>query len=135
MTRLTGSKNMDMKVDIAVIVTDNARSALNIEHHQFEYDPPGELVTTSSVIPMGLLIPSALTTANPKNGKITNCKKIPVKRAFLFRSCLRRFSHSTVADIPKTRANRRMLEPASVSAPIFGYLLAYLFKFRSCAFN
>mmetsp|Transcript_21602 Transcript_21602/g.31750 ORF Transcript_21602/g.31750 Transcript_21602/m.31750 type:complete len:86 (+) Transcript_21602:1169-1426(+) len=50
--RLTGNVKTESRVDIAVIVTERAKSALNNEHHQFEYDPPGELVTTSKVIPI-----------------------------------------------------------------------------------
>mmetsp|Transcript_11065 Transcript_11065/g.17050 ORF Transcript_11065/g.17050 Transcript_11065/m.17050 type:complete len:84 (+) Transcript_11065:4322-4573(+) len=35
-TKLTGSIMIESKVDMVVIVTESARSALNIEHHQFE---------------------------------------------------------------------------------------------------
>lgn len=90
-SKFAGNAIQDKIVDIAVMVTDNAKSALNMEHHlfihyemkkncneisqtnmkkcivfdmtfsyshwshnsyQFEYDPPGLLVTTNNVIPM-----------------------------------------------------------------------------------
>eukprot|EP00579_Thalassiosira_antarctica_P025473 CAMPEP_0202016120 /NCGR_PEP_ID=MMETSP0905-20130828/33664_1 /ASSEMBLY_ACC=CAM_ASM_000554 /TAXON_ID=420261 /ORGANISM="Thalassiosira antarctica, Strain CCMP982" /LENGTH=72 /DNA_ID=CAMNT_0048576431 /DNA_START=14 /DNA_END=228 /DNA_ORIENTATION=+ len=63
---------------MAVIVTESARSALKMEHHQLEKLPPGELVTTKSVIPMALFIANIFTVKNPKNGKMTNCKKTPM---------------------------------------------------------
>ena len=108
--RFKGNMITERRVDIAVIVTDSAKSALKREHHlqimtnyensgnnhknietrnkkillssgcglnlhqsyQFEYDPPGELVTTKSVIPIACDRLSDLTTTNPKKGRIKN---------------------------------------------------------------
>jgi len=97
---------IDNSVDIAVIVTDRAKSALNMEHHQFEYDPPGELVTTRRVIPIVSFSCNDFTTMNPSSGKIPNCKKHPVKIAFLFFIWATSAFISTVADMPKTSAKR-----------------------------
>ena len=83
--------------------------------HQLEKLPPGELVTTSSVIPMALFIANIFTVKNPKNGKMTNCKKTPMPNARLFRSCFRMRFRSTVADMPKTRKKRRMWPSISVA--------------------
>jgi hypothetical protein len=49
------------------------------------------------------------TVRNPRKGNNTNCRHMPVTIAFVFRICVRRESTSTVADIPKTRKNRRIL--------------------------
>mmetsp|Transcript_13282 Transcript_13282/g.26533 ORF Transcript_13282/g.26533 Transcript_13282/m.26533 type:complete len:85 (+) Transcript_13282:295-549(+) len=84
MSKFTGSITVDMSVDTAVMVIDNARSALKIEHHQFEYDPPGELVITSKVTPTALSKSKNNTTKKPSMGKSKNCKHIPSNMAFLF---------------------------------------------------
>jgi len=40
--RLRGSIMVERRVEMAVMVTLRARSALNMLHHQLEYDPPGK---------------------------------------------------------------------------------------------
>ena len=77
----------------AVIVTDNARSALNIEQNQLLYEPPGEAVTISSEIAIGSLSPcpeSNITVTNPSSGMIMNCVSTPVSMANLLCTCSRR---------------------------------------------
>jgi len=105
---------MDNNVDIAVMVTDRARSALNMEHHQLEYEPPGELVTTRSVIPMVSFKFNDFTTMNPSSGKIPNCRKHPVKMALLFFIWASNAFISTVADMPKTSAKRSRFPDNSI---------------------
>mmetsp|Transcript_16517 Transcript_16517/g.27487 ORF Transcript_16517/g.27487 Transcript_16517/m.27487 type:complete len:200 (+) Transcript_16517:967-1566(+) len=106
-SRLRGSITTDISVDMAVMVTLNARSALNIEQNQFEYDPPGLLVTTSRVRPLACDMLRVLTTMNPKRGNTTNCRTMPVRMAVLFFICFAIALVSTVADIPKTRKKSR----------------------------
>ena len=40
--------------------------------YQFEYEPPGELVTTKRVIPIACDKAKNFTTINPKNGRTKN---------------------------------------------------------------
>ena len=107
---------MDMSVDIAVIVTLNAKSALNMEHHQFEYDPPGEDVTTNNVIPMAWFNRNVLTTKNPKNGNTKNCNNIPVPIALRLCNCENKQPISTVPDIPNTSRNSKTEPVTSMNA-------------------
>ena len=100
---MRGSIMTDSRVDIAVMVTLNARSALNMEQNQLEYDPPGLLVTTRRVRPLAWLMLRVLTTTNPRKGRTMNWRKIPVNMADLFFTCFTMALVSTVADIPKTR--------------------------------
>ena len=84
--------------------------------YQLEYDPPGELVTTKSVIPMVSSKSKAFTTINPKSGMMANCKKHPVKMAFLFFICAKRALMSTVADMPNMRVKRRRFPDNSIKS-------------------
>mmetsp|Transcript_30334 Transcript_30334/g.61858 ORF Transcript_30334/g.61858 Transcript_30334/m.61858 type:complete len:105 (-) Transcript_30334:487-801(-) len=70
--KFKGSIKTESIVDTAVMVTESAKSALNNEHHQFEYEPPGELVTTNKLMPIAWFKSSAFTTANPKKGRKKN---------------------------------------------------------------
>ena len=97
------------------MATDNARSALNKAHHQFEYDPPGEEVTTSSVMPMACDKPSwsllkIMTAVKPSSGMMRNCMNKPVIMAALFDSCAESDRTDTVAARPKTRKKRNKLD-------------------------
>mmetsp|Transcript_28534 Transcript_28534/g.62110 ORF Transcript_28534/g.62110 Transcript_28534/m.62110 type:complete len:279 (-) Transcript_28534:70-906(-) len=107
-SRLSGSIMTDSRVEMAVMVTDRARSALNREHHQLEYEPPGLDVTTRRVTPLAWPILRVLTTMNPNAGRTRNCNVMPVNMATLFLTCLAIDRVSTVADIPKTRKKRSM---------------------------
>jgi len=52
---------------------ERARSALNIAHHQFEYEPPGELAVIIKGIPYkGLSLKNARQHANPNKGRTRN---------------------------------------------------------------
>ena len=75
--------------------------------YQFEYDPPGLLVTTRRVIPILASNFIIFTIAKPRNGKRINWQKIPSMIALLFFTCCFMQSVSTVADIPNTNAKRR----------------------------
>mmetsp|Transcript_51768 Transcript_51768/g.124965 ORF Transcript_51768/g.124965 Transcript_51768/m.124965 type:complete len:128 (-) Transcript_51768:309-692(-) len=84
--RLAGSNPIDNTEETVVIPTDNARLALNNEHHQLLYDPPGLAVTTNKETPIGCVNPeevNATTDRNPKNGIKTNCIVTPVPMANL----------------------------------------------------
>ena len=88
------------------------------DYSQFEYDPPGEDVTTSNVTPIASSIFSIFTMQNPTNGRKINWSVNPIIKAFQFRNCFRIWPMSTVADIPKTKKKRRMWAPISVAWPI-----------------
>ena len=112
-SRFAGRNAMESSDDTDVMATDKANSALNREHHQFEYDPPGLAVTTSSETPIACVKPNWLnikTVANPKRGMKTNCMVIPDKIARLFVSWCLRSRKFTVADRPKMRKNNSRLE-------------------------
>lgn len=89
---------------------------------QFEYEPPGDDVTTSSVTPVAAFMPRILTIQNPTKGRMTNWSPIPINKAFRLRNCFRICPMSTVADIPKTKQKRRMWAPISVARlPMVSY--------------
>lgn len=77
--------------------------------HQLLNEPPGLLVSTSSVIPRLASRLKMFTAAKPKNGNKTNWQKIPSRIAVLFCICFFMQFMSTVADIPNTKANRSRL--------------------------
>ena len=108
---------VDTSVLIAVMVTLKAKSALNMEHHQLLYEPPGEVVTTKSVIDVGWPRFMSLTTAKPKSGITMNCMAIPSPMAFLLFSCACKDEMSTVADMPNTRQNNRIFPVMSMKRP------------------
>ena len=113
--RFAGSMATESKELMLVMVTLSARSALKVEHHQLEYDPPGDAVTTSSVKPMAFVNPcslSAMTARNPITGMMRNCMATPVAIANLLRRCFFRFLTSTVAERPKIRKKSKMFDMA-----------------------
>ena len=134
--RLAGSMKVLASVDIVVMVTDKARSALNKEHHQLLNPllwvatnkvvrsvvwlssickhityPPGEAVTINSDIAIGSSRPWSFnnkTDRYPSSGIKKNWSKNPVAIAHLLCTCWRRCLISTVADIPKMSRNSSM---------------------------
>ena len=69
-----------------VMATLSASSALNNEHHQLEWLPPGLAVMTKREITMAWENPkswSTITAQNPKKGMIRNFMVTPVKMANL----------------------------------------------------
>ena len=79
--KLIGNIIVARIVDSAVIVTLNAKSALNILHHQLEYDPPGLLVITNNVIPTSMGKRNKSTMENPIKGRMMNCIVAPINNA------------------------------------------------------
>jgi len=70
--RFRGRNPKLRKVDAVVIDTLRAKSAFMSAHHQFEYDPPGELTTMRSVIPTEYGKLNNITTAQPIKGSRPN---------------------------------------------------------------
>jgi len=72
MKRLKGSINAQTTDEMVVIATLSARSALHSEHHQFEYEPPGELVVIMSMTAFTTLMSKMRVEAKPSKGSTKN---------------------------------------------------------------
>jgi hypothetical protein len=99
--RLTGRKMIENIVDVVVIAIESARSTLKREHHQFEYDPPGEERTMRRERAyVALRLGVALMTTKPTKGIITNWQKRPIRMPVFFSTLLRTLESLVEEDIP-----------------------------------
>lgn len=108
MNRFKGN-NPTLKIELTVVIaTLSERSPLKSDVHQFENEPPGELVVIISGTPSSGASPNiVLASTNPNKGKNTNCANIPMSNPLDF-SDRRKDFLSTVLANPHTRANKSM---------------------------
>jgi len=119
MNRFKGNKPM-LRIELTVVIaTLSERSPLNSDVHQFEKEPPGELVVMIRGTPSSGASPNiVLASTNPNKGKNTNCANIPMTKPLDF-SDLRKDFLSTELAKPHTRANKRIfpvIAPQDASA-------------------
>ena len=119
MNRFKGN-NPTLKIELTVVIaTLSERSPLKSDVHQFENEPPGELVVIISGTPSSGASPNiVLASTNPNSGKNTNCANIPMSNPLDF-SDRRKDFLSTVLAKPHTSKNKRIfpvIAPQDASA-------------------